>query len=347
MKRTRKRKKDDRRLASGKLPLDLLQRMLNRYAATGNGVLVGPSVGVDAAALRFGSGILLAKTDPITFVAEDIGTYAVHINANDIAVMGGRPRWFLACVLLPEKSATPALAESIFNGLHRACRSLEISLCGGHTEVTPGLDRPIVIGQMLGEVSQRDLITSAGARVGDVLILTKGIAIEAASILARERKREIVKVFGSRFADRCRRLVQKPGISIRKDAGIALRVGGVHALHDPTEGGVATGLYEMAIASGVGLLIDAERIPILPEFSALCDYFEINPYGAIASGSLLISARPAKAESIRTGLAKAGIIARLIGRVTKRSMGMKWMQAGKKRNFGPFETDEIARRLGE
>jgi len=308
-------------------------------------VVVGPAVGVDAAAIDYGNCLLLAKTDPITFVTEDIGFYAVHINANDIAVMGGIPKWFLATILLPEKRATTEMAESIFKGLHRACKSLKISLCGGHTEVTSGIDRPIVVGQMLGEVNKKKLVTSTGARPGDTLILTKGIAIEGTSILARERGVELRKAFSSRFVERCKKLTRRPGISVVKDAMTAIKYGRVHAMHDPTEGGLATGLHELAMASEVGILVRADHIPILPEFRRLCDYFRLNPLGVIASGALLIAVHPRDTLRLINGLATTRIPAWMIGQVTTKRNGIKLLERGKKRLVPLFESDEICRIL--
>ncbi len=178
-------------LEVGKLPQDLLGRLLQRYTGRDERLLVGPAIGVDAAVIDFGDRCLVATTDPITFVAEQIGYYAVVINANDVACMGARPRWFLATVLLPERGADEEVVEGIFAQLADACSRLEVVLCGGHTEITAGLDRPIVVGQMLGEVSRERLVSSAGLHPGDQLILTKGIPIEGGSIIARERAAEL------------------------------------------------------------------------------------------------------------------------------------------------------------
>jgi hydrogenase expression/formation protein HypE len=332
-----------RRLRTGKLPISLLDRLLKRYAGHAKRLVIGPSIGIDAAAIDFGDRLLLAKTDPITFVGEDIGTYAVHINVNDIAVMGGTPKWFLATILLPQAHATFKMAETIFADLSRSCKALGITLCGGHTEITHGIDRPIIIGQMLGEVAKHHLVTASRARVGDLLILTKGIAIEGTTVLAREKASELKRTFSARFVQRCKRLIRDPGISVMKDSFIAVRCGTVHAMHDPTEGGLATGLHELAIASQVGLSVEASQIPILPEFQALCDYFGLNPLGVIASGSLLLAVAPQDAKAVQSGLARARIQAAIIGRVTPKRSGLNLIENGKKRPLPLFETDEITK----
>lgn len=333
------------KLLPGKLPLPLLERLLKRYAFKDSSIIIGPGIGIDATVIKFKGDYLIAKTDPITFVAEDIGLYVVNINANDIVTMGGRPRWFLANILLPEKKTTPEMVEKIFAQLSKRCRELDISLCGGHTEITFGIDRPIVIGQMFGEVKRKDLITAAGARVGDDIILTKGIAIEATSILGREKEKDLRRHFSKRFIKRCKDTIKRPGLSVFKDAGIAMRLGRVHAMHDPTEGGLATGLHELAIASDAGILLNKDSIPILPECKRLCDYFGINPLGAIASGALLITLHSRYTQKVIKGLGKEGIRASVIGKVTAKRGGVKMIVEGKIKRLPLFERDEITKVL--
>jgi hydrogenase maturation factor len=332
-----------RALPWGKLPVRLLERLLKRYAPGGRGVVVGPSVGIDCAVIDFGGRYLLAKTDPITFVAEDIGLYTLNINANDIAVMGGVPRWFLATILLPEARSTERSVEKIFKQLSMACRELGVVLCGGHTEVTPGLSRPIIIGQMLGEVGKKGIVTAAGARVGDDIIVTKGIALEAASILAREKAAELEKVFGKRLIAKCRNFVKRPGISVMKDAGIALKTGRVHAMHDPTEGGLSMGLHELAIASGVGMVVYKDRIPVIPESRKVLEHFGLDPLGAIASGSLLISLDKGDTKKVVRAFEKAGISASHIGWVRPKREGVKMVEKGRLKPLKAYERDEITK----
>jgi len=329
-------------LPTGKLPPAILERMIRSYTSSGNGVAVGAAIGEDATAIDFGGKYLLAKTDPITFVAEDAGSYAVFVNSNDIATMGGLPRWFLATLLLPETGTTAELVETIFRQISRACGRIDVAFCGGHTEITAGIDRPIVVGTMLGEVEKDRLITTGGARPGDDILLTKAIAIEGTSILAREKGRELSTSFGEEFLRRCKGLVEKPGISVLEDARIAMREGGVHSMHDPTEGGLANALHEVAAAAGVGLIVEEDRIPILEECRALCRHFGLDPLGLISSGSLLIMAEPSAGERIARSLAEAGVPAANIGRITAKERGVTIRSEGRARDLPVFERDEIA-----
>jgi hydrogenase maturation factor len=340
-------KPPEKRLKSGKLPVDLLGRLLKRYAPGGRGLVVGPSVGIDSAVIDFHGRYLLAKTDPITFVAEGIGTYALHINANDIAVMGGTPRWFLATILLPEKKATVKIVKTIFKDLHEACKATQVVLAGGHTEVTPGIDIPIVVGQMLGEVEKKRLVTAGGAKAGDDVILTKGIAIEATSVLARAMGPELitVKSFPKSFIARCTDFLKKPGISVMKDAELLLKWARTSAMHDPTEGGLATGLHELAIASGCGLMVDRAEIRVYPETASLCAHFGLDPMGAIASGALIAAVDPADTKRAIKKLSAAGIPASRIGTITAKRAGVRLRDGKSVRPLKLFERDELTRVL--
>ncbi|HAM52168.1 MAG TPA: hydrogenase expression/formation protein, partial [Nitrospiraceae bacterium] len=252
-------------LPVGKLPPDILTKMLKAYASLDERVKVGPSIGEDAAAIDMGETYLLLTTDPITFVAEDVGTYTVRINANDIATMGGKPLWLLTSILLPEKHTTNELVEEIFRQLSFTCKEIGVSLCGGHTEITPGVERVIIAGAMIGEVKKDGLITTSGAKTGDDILLTKAIAVEGTSVIARRKGKDLEAVFGTGFVQQCKGFIERPGISILKDADIAGRYGEIHSMHDPTEGGLATGLFELASAADVGLIVEEERIPVFPE----------------------------------------------------------------------------------
>ncbi|NIR13189.1 MAG: hydrogenase expression/formation protein, partial [Desulfobacterales bacterium] len=173
-------------LPTGKLDVHLLRKLLRQYAMADERVLLGPGVGEDAAAIDLGHKVLIVATDPITFATDEIGYYSVMVNANDVVSTGAEPRWYTVTILLPEKDATEGLVDKIFGQIYRACKTLNISLIGGHTEITHGLERPILVGQMMGEVQKEDLITTAGAEPGDLILLSKGICIEGTSVIARE-----------------------------------------------------------------------------------------------------------------------------------------------------------------
>ncbi len=302
-------------LPLGKLPIDLLANLLERHRIPDPRVLLGPGIGLDCAVIDFGERLLVAKSDPITFTAQDLGWYAIHVNANDIATTGARPRWFLATLLLPEGDTDEALVSTIFEQIHDACQALDIALIGGHTEVTSGIDRPILAGTMLGEVARERLITPRGAQPGDRLLLTKGIPIEAASILAREYAHRLADLPEETIA-RAKEFLHNPGISVVPEAMAAAERGGVTSMHDPTEGGLASGLWELAYAAGVGIEVDRTAIPILPEAAAICKALAVDPMEAIASGALLLTVRQGSVMEVTAAIEACGIEVSLIGQVT-------------------------------
>jgi len=193
-------------LPLGKLSPELMSDLLERhtFCFPDDRVLVYPGVGEDAAVIDVGERWLVAKTDPITFASDEIGWYAVHVNANDIAAAGGVPRWFLSTLLLPESGTGQSLVERIMGQIAAACRSLGVVPCGGHTEITYGLDRPIVVGTMLGDLEPGKLVRSCDVQVGDVILITKGVAVEGTAIMARERERELGARFSTEFLDPCK-----------------------------------------------------------------------------------------------------------------------------------------------
>jgi len=299
----------------GKLPTQDLERLLARYAIRPDERLIlGPGVGHDAAVIDWGASYLVTKSDPITFATDEIGWYAVCVNANDIACLGATPRWFVVTLLLPEQGTTPALVESLFAQLATASAELGVLLIGGHTEITAGLDRPLIIGTMLGEVAPEGLIRSDGAQIGDTLLLTKGIAVEGTALLARESRALLAERVPADLLTRVADWIHHPGISIVRDAQIAARAGRVHAMHDITEGGFAMGVRELVGAAGLGARL--ESVPVLPETQALCAACGLDPLGLIASGALLLAVAPADAEAILKALHAAGIAAWAIGTVT-------------------------------
>ncbi len=332
---------------AGKLPNQLLAQLLARIGPDRSGrVVVGPGVGQDAAVIQMGERLLVAKSDPITFASDLIGWYAVHINANDVACMGARPAWFLATILLPE-SAAPSLAESIFQQVLDACQSMAIELVGGHFEITYGLERPIVVGAMLGEVDRGRLVQSSGAQPGDCLVLTKGIAIEGTAVLAREAG-EILERLGVSAAvlEEARGYIFRPGLSVVREALLAAESEAAHAMHDPTEGGLATALSELALASGVGIAVREADIPLLPCTEAICRAAALQPLGLLASGALLIAVPAARRDALLARLAEADIAAACIGAVTQASGGVIIERcSGAREPLPQFARDEVARFL--
>ncbi len=333
-------------MEAGKLPPGLMSELLSEFAANDPRVRVGPKVGEDCAVIEMGNRLLIAKSDPVTFVADRIGWYTVQVNANDIACTGGVPKWFLPTILLPPNIDENEI-RAIFSDIAMACGELGVSVVGGHTEVSVGIPRPIVAGTMLGELdSSANLISSSGAQDGDSIIVTTGLAIEGTAILAREFAADLSRL-GVNDDDiaRAADYLKKPGISVVSAARALCQSVDVHSMHDVTEGGVITALREVAIGSDVGLVVEAESMPILPESVTVCQVLGIDPLGLLGSGALVATLSSSDVPRALRALDATGVSGWEVGQIMEADEGL-WMVDRTGDNALPeFRRDELARYL--
>lgn len=302
-------------LPSGKVPIEILENIIFKHlGAERKEVILGPRVGVDGAVVEVGNKALITSIDPITGALERIGWLAVNVNANDIATFGVRPTLFSSCMLLPPGTCETTI-ENISKQMDTAAKKLEIAIISGHCETTPGITHPIIVGTAMGITEKKHYVTSGGAKPGNKLILTKGAGIEGTAILATDKKETLQKQFGKAFLSKAAAFFDH--ISIVEDAVSAFGTGGVTGMHDPTEGGVAGGIQEMADASGVGVKVFEAEIPIHEETLEICRFFKIDPLQLISSGALLIATKHDFAEKILKVLKKRGIRAAVIGEFLK------------------------------
>lgn len=338
-----------RTFPAGKLPPALLESLFGKLPSGDERVRVGPRVGEDAAVIDMGDRYLVAKTDPITFATDHIGRYLVNVNANDIACMGAEPKWLLVTCLLAEHGTDVEVVEKIFQDLSSACSELGITVCGGHTEVTLGLDRPILVGQLLGEVEKDRFVDKRNLRPGDVVLLTKGIAIEGTSVIAHECAGSLEDRVSGHVLEKARGFLEDPGISVVKDARVALEAAGsdLHGMHDPTEGGLAQGLLELGMSAAMGMRIEGDKIPVLPETKILAEPFGIDPMGLLASGALLLGVAPGCEGRLRDALEGAGIPCTRIGRVGRPEEGFRWVRGGLETALPVFTRDELVKAFRE
>jgi len=324
----------------GKLNPKFLQQLFSSLSYDER-VIIGPGVGRDAAVIDFGKTYLVVKTDPITFTSENLGWYTVNINANDIACVGAIPRWFLATLLLPQEETSEILVKRIFRELNSACQALGISLVGGHTEITTRVDRPLMVGEMIGEVAKERLVDGSEVKVGDAVLLTKGVAIEGTHVIYQEKKEELKGRFSQKMLNRMRNLIRSPGISVVKEALLASKNVGLRSMHDPTEGGLKMGLWELAYNSGVGIRIERRKVPILEETKAICEMYQLDPLGLLASGALLLIINASQAEKLCQIYEREGIMCNVIGEVVSREKGVKVIEGEKELNLSGIHQDEL------
>jgi len=335
-------------METGKLPPGILGSLLQEIPIEDKRVLIRPNVGEDAALIDYGDRILIAKSDPITFASDLIGWYVVQINANDIAAMGGIPKWFLCTLLLPETINEDEIRE-IFSQLVAACAAINVTLVGGHTEVTGRVDVPIATGFMLGEVDKGKQVLSSGAEVGDSIILSKGVAIEGTAVLAREDTETLLSLgMAPSSVEKAKSFLFDPGISVLKEVTLLQNKIEIHAMHDPTEGGIATGLQEIGFASQVGMEIESEKICVFQETREICSILNLDPLGLLASGALIIVVPEEQTDAALTILWEGQIDACAIGRVVPQAEGLLVRnKTGLLENIPTFPRDEIARYFAE
>ena len=293
-------------IPSGKVPPELLSEVLGRASADPS-VVLGPGIGLDAAIIDSGGDeLLVVAADPVTFVASQPARYALRVNANDVAVMGARPRWFLATVLLPERTGEDQV-ERLFAELTEACRELDVALIGGHSEVTDAVTRPVIAGTMIGTVPRGAELSAAAAKPGDELWLAGAIAVEGTAILCREARDQLLAAgVSAELIAAGARLLDEPGISIAEPALAIARARGISAMHDPTEGGISGALYEFAEAAGCSITVDVDAIPVLEPTRIVCAALGLEPLGLLASGALLIAARPDGNSGLSAALQDSG-----------------------------------------
>lgn len=325
-------------LLPGKLPTDFLTTCIRQTGTKDPRVLIGPRFGEDCAVIDIGAQYLVVKTDPVTFTTKDLGWYAVHINANDVATMGARPAWLQTCLLFPPDTAEESVRR-VFAQIDSTCRDLGITVTGGHTEVTAAVSQPVVVGNMTGVVAKDRLVTTQGVRAGDLVVMTKTAGLEGTSIVFTEKQKELEKVLPPELQYEAQQIREIWGISIVKEALLAAQHGAT-AMHDPTEGGVAMGLYELTVVSGLGLRMDLDAIPTLPATQAICEHFNINPLGLISSGTLLLTIAADKWPGLEQIFQSENIPAQVIGSVTPEA-GIQARRNGQIAQFVYSERDEL------
>ena len=325
-------------LPAGKVAPDLLAQLLPS-AAEAPGVRIGAGVGEDAAVVT-GADLLAVTADPVTFATADIGRYAVAVNCNDLVAMGALPRYFTATLLLPLGTTTGDLRR-VFGQLRSATEAASVAWIGGHTEITDAVRTPVLAGGAIGSLTVERPWSSDGARAGDDIIATKWMGLEGSTLLARERAGRCAEL--GLEVDRMQGWLLEPGIDIVAE-GRALAGLPLHAAHDPTEGGYAQGLHEIALRSAVRIEVEAADLPLREETADLCRGFGVDPLGLLASGSLLFAAPPPVADEALARLVGAAIPAVRIGRVAAGS-GVVVREAGRVADVPTFVQDEVVRAL--
>ena len=319
----------------GKLPQSILSKLIQQIPIFDDRILLPPGIGMDCSIIQLGNTCLVFKSDPITFASDNIGWYLVQVNANDIATTGAVPRWLLTTWFLPDGKTDEHMVDEIASQINQACAQIGVSIIGGHTEITYGLDRPILAGTMVGEVKKEKLITPQGIRSGNRILLTKSVPIEATALIARELPKRLKGKLSLREIDCAANYIFDPGISVLRDAQLAIANGKVTAMHDPTEGGLAAALWELAEAGQCSIFMDRKKVPVSPLSEKICRAVDIDPLASIASGAMIIAVHDEDSIKVCKTLTEQDLPCKEIG----------WIEKGKSAVWDISATDTQGYRL--
>lgn len=323
-------------LCAGKVPPDILKSSVYPYMGQlRKEVLVHSGFGEDSSIIDFGDKVAVVSTDPITCADIHSGHLAVYVSCNDVAACGAKPIGILITLLLPVGS-DESILKKLMSGIHEASKKIGIEVLGGHSEITPSVVRPVISATAIGIADKDKYVTSSGARPGDDIIVTKFLGLEGSAILASDFEDYLNGKLSEEAIKTAQGFLEK--ISVIDEGVIAAEVG-VSAMHDITEGGLLGACYEVAHASGVGVEVYQDLLPLLPETREICRVFGIDPLGLISSGSMLICTP--RAEEVVEALKSNNIPAIVIGKVT--SGGNYIVTQEGKRPLLPLERDELIR----
>lgn len=324
----------------GKIPETVLKRsVFKQIHHRRDEILVRPGVGEDCAMMEIDPDeVLVLSTDPITGTVNEIGTFAVHITANDIASSGAEPIGILLTVILPEDASEMDI-KAIMKDVESVCESLNMEVMGGHTEVSKAVNQPILSVTGVGKIKKDEMLKTAGLKPGQELVLTKWTGLEGTAIISRDKEEQLRERFNEDFIERAQSMFES--LSVVKDARIAKQVG-VSAMHDVTEGGIFGALWEVAAASSVGIEVDLKKIPIKQETIEICEFYDLNPYMLMSSGCLLIGTD--KGNVLVEELKKEGISSAIIGKVIEGNDRII-INEDERRYLEPPKADELYKAL--
>ncbi|AEH50269.1 AIR synthase family protein [Pseudothermotoga thermarum] len=318
----------------GKVSEKLLKEVIFKHTGfRRNEVVLHAEYGEDCAAIDLGQNLAVVTTDPITCADAKSGYLAVHVACNDLAACGAKPVAILTTILLPPELEEKDFVE-LMEQIDKACKKLQIEVVGGHTEVTDVVRKPLICTTAIGSVEKGRLVKSSNAKPGDWIVVTKHVALEGTAILAYDFEEILSKKFSKDFIENCKKLLEQ--ISVVEEGLIASQLN-VSAMHDITEGGLIGALCEVAKASKVGFEVYQEKIPVLYETKAVCEFLDINPLKLISSGSMLICTF--EPDKLVETLEKHSIKATVIGKIIEK--GFYLVDGVHKRIICEDLTDEI------
>lgn len=321
-------------LETGKLDSELLKRIVfEKITYRSDDVKVRPGIGEDCAVMDFGDYECIMSTDPITAAVSDIGRLAIHITCNDIASNGVQPLGIMLAVMLPE-GTTADDVEHIMGQAAETAADLKVEIIGGHTEVTPAVNQPVIVSTAIGKAVNGKSQSGNDMEAGDFVMMTKTAGLEGTGIIACDYGEHLEDAMSKEELARAVSFLDM--VSVVPE-GIAAGKVGTHGMHDITEGGILGAAWEMCQIAGKGVQIWENTIPMEPETEKICEYFHIDPLRLISSGSMVIIVPADKKEAMEAAMAESGVAAQIIGRIEDKNFGIRLFSEG-----GVDDADKIA-----
>ncbi len=339
----------------GKISPEFFERVIRPHlGAPSPRVLVGPRHGVDIGIVEVAEGTVMALTTDPVFVVPEYGWeraawFAVHILASDAAT-SGLPLAFATFDLNLPLSINEEELEVLWRAIDAECRALGISVVTGHTARYAGCSYPMVGGATFAALGPATrYVTPAMAEPGDQVIVTKGPAIEATGLFGVTFPDRIEKALGKQTALEAEALFRRMSVvqDCRTAASIGVRSRGVTSMHDATECGLYGGLVEVAQASGVGMRIEKDAIPVPDAVTKVCAHFGIDPFTSISEGTLIVTCKPFRAQALLAACSGVSIPAAIIGEVTEKGSGILLVEGGTERELTHPRMDPFWAAFGE
>ena len=329
----------DQPLPVGKLDTDLLKETVFKHIVHQRPeVLVRPGVGEDCATIDFGKYECVMSTDPITAAISEIGRLAIHITCNDIASNGVEPLGIMLAMMLPI-GTTVGEIETIMMQAQEVASSLGVEIIGGHTEITPAVNRPVIVSTAIGRTMAGGSQKAENMRPGDIILMTKQAGLEGTGIIASDFADQLSEVLTAEEIAEAKGYMNL--VSVVKE-GVAAGNMGTAGMHDITEGGVLGAVWELSEISGVGVELEEDKIPVSEVTRKICDHFGINYLRLISSGCMMIIVHPDREEAVMEAIRNVGVDVTRIGRVMEQ--GAPRVLIGKDgvvREIDPPESDEL------
>ncbi|OKS86974.1 AIR synthase family protein [Mucilaginibacter polytrichastri] len=322
------------------------QIILPRCGHPRSEIISGPAFGIDVSLIHLPGGLGLALTsDPLSLIPslglQESAWLSVHLMANDMATTGFAPMYTQMVLNLP-----PTLSEQDFitywDFIHQYCNTIGVAITGGHTGSIEGQNSTIAGGgTMLLTAQAKDILLSKYARAGDVIIVTKECALSSAAILAMSFPETVKNKLGPEIYNRgCELFYQTSSLNDGLiAAGTVTPYHEVSAMHDVTEGGVLGAIYEMAIASGNGMVVDNDLLPQSEVQQSICTLFNIDSRFCIGAGAMVMAAKPQHSDKVLARLQQNGIKATVVGQFTPKEQGYRLIESGISKEMPYYSKD--------